>query len=355
MRRGGILPALVLALLAADARAFPPEYSILPPLLITPFSPGSASPITFEYLIVGDTAVPRFALPTQVALVGDTIVIDVTVESDPGGLIGIGEQQVFGPLAEGNHPWIIRVYDFENDEIDFEQRGEFLVLDDPGPSGSLSLVMDARMIEVTDGDCESLPCSGPTVVSEAPVVEFEAFSEAVSLGIWNSTLASSIQAGEDWATLGATSYTDGFSSPGTGRAVFDVVFDIPQALPYTITGDFEADFSAVGNGLTRFELRRVITGQNFDSIFGLTLEGPFEEMPVNESGTLVAGRYEVLAIGSGCCDGADADWNFDLVIGTPPEPPPPPPAPIPSVSPPGLALLATALAAAGLAAARRRT
>lgn len=144
-----------------------------------------------------------------------------------------------------------------------------------------------------------LPCTGPTVVAEAPDTEFGDFGATVELVSWKSSLFSSIAMGGDWARLSATSYTDGFSSPGTGRAVFDLVFRLPEALPYAITGDFGVDLPAVGNGITRFELRRVLTGQSFAPVFGFTLEDPFEEQPVGEAGTLPPGLYQVLAVGAG--------------------------------------------------------
>lgn len=95
----------------------------------------------------------------------------------------------------------------------------------------------------------------------------------------------------------------------------------------------------------------MLSGQSFQSIFGFTLEGPFEQMLVDESGTLQPGLYQLYAIGVGCCDGADADWEFDATIGTPP---PPEPVPMPSLSGAGLVLLTAGIGIAGVAASTSR-
>lgn len=342
-----VLGLLTVVLLPLAAPAAFPEFSLSDQVLVLPESPDTAADVSFQYLIDGEV-IPRFAAPTEVALLGNDIVVDVFVESDPTGFLPISELQNVGPLPEGTYTWLLRIHDLDNGEIDVEERGEILVLDDPGATGALSLVMDARGVAVTDGSCAELPCAGPGVVSDAPAAEFETFGATVQLLSWSSSLFSSLASGPRWATLSGTSFTDGFSSPGTGRAVFDVLFRIPEALPYSITGDFGVDLPQIGNGITRFELRRVLTGQSFAPVFGFNLEGPFEERPVDEAGTLQPGLYQVLAIGAGCCGGADADWTFEVTIGMPPAPAPS----VPSASGSALILLGVALAALGLAAAR---
>lgn len=344
------LPILVVAVLAPTAGATPPDYSFFQPPLVLPASPGSASVITFQYGITGFPTLPRFAAPTQVSIISNTIVIDVTVEADPGGFLPVSEMQNVGPLPAGTYSWVIRVLDLDNFEIDIEESGEILVFDDPGASDVFTFVMDAREVESTNGDCQTLPCQGPIVASDAPATEFESFFGDVQQSTWNSILSSGIASGPDWATFTTLSFTDGFNTAGTGRSVFDIVFRLTQPLPYSITGEFEIDLPQVGNGITRFELREVLSGQSFQSIVGFTLEGPFEQMLVDESGTLQPGLYQLYALGVGCCDGADADWEFDATIGTPPPPPP-----VPAASGAGLALVAVALGAVGVAGRLRNS
>ena len=347
-----LLPVLALVLLAPAARAEVPNYSLVGPLQVQPPSPGTSSTVSFLYAITSDAVVPRLAQPTQVVIAGRSITIDVFVEPNPGGFFAVGEQQDLGPLPVGTYDWVFRVHDYGNFEIDVEESGEFIVYDDPGTIAPLSFVMDAREVEGTDGSCTELPCTGPTVVNDAPGLPFEDWNGYVQIEAWNSIVTSSIDAGADWATFDVTSFTDGFGTPGTGRSVFDVLFRVGQDLPYSITGDFEIDLEQVGNGFTRFELRRVIDGQNTTPIVGLKLEGPFEQMPVNEAGTLSPGLYQLYAVGIGCCTGADADWSFEATIGTPP--PPEPPVSVPSLSRAGLAFAASALGAVGLAFATSR-